>query len=50
MKDRQACLEVDKEAFKYNVGQIQKKVGKDIQIMPVIKANAYGTYIYKNLE
>jgi alanine racemase len=49
MENRQSFLEIDTNAFKYNVKQIKKYVsGKDI--MPVIKANGYGTYINKNLE
>ena len=48
--ERQSVLEISKSAFRYNVKQIQNFVGKDIEIMPVIKANAYGTYINKSLE
>jgi alanine racemase len=49
MENRQSFLEIDTNAFKYNVKQIEEYVsGKDI--MPVIKANGYGTYINKNLE
>ena len=33
-----------------NVNSIQNYVGLDKKIMPVIKANAYGTYINKDLE
>ena len=40
---RPTVMEVDLEAFKYNVNQIQKYVGNDVKIMPVIKANGYGT-------
>ena len=47
---RQVALEISKSAFKYNIEQIRRFLGKDIDIMPVIKANAYGTYINKNLE
>ena len=35
-------LYVDTNAIKYNLEQIQKKVGKDVLVMPVIKAKAYG--------
>ena len=42
---RPTVMEVDLEAFKYNVTQIQKYAGSSMRIMPVIKANAYGTYI-----
>lgn len=50
MIDRQVCLEISQKAFKHNVQEVQKKIGEDITLMPVIKANAYGTYINKNLE
>lgn len=42
---RPTVMEVDLEAFKYNVSQIQKYAGNSVKMMPVIKANAYGTYI-----
>lgn len=48
--ERQSVLEISKSAFRYNTKQIQNFVGKDVEIMPVIKANAYGTYINKSLE
>ncbi len=44
---RPTIMEVDLNAFEFNVEQIKKFVGNEIQIMPVIKANAYGTYINK---
>lgn len=44
---RPTVMEVDLNAFKYNLEQIQKYVGSKVKIMPVIKANAYGTYINK---
>ena len=44
---RPTVMEVDLDAFKYNVEQIQRYVGKNVKIMPVIKANAYGTWINK---
>lgn len=47
---RPTILEVSLENFKYNVNQIQTYVGKNIKIMPVIKANAYGTYINKQID
>lgn len=43
-------LEVDTKEFKNNILKIQKYVGNDITIMPIIKANSYGTYINQNLE
>ena len=47
---RPTYLEIDLNNFKYNIGQIRKMVGEKTDIMPVLKANAYGTYINKNLE
>ncbi len=44
---RPTVMEVDLDAFKHNVNQIQNYVGKNVKIMPVIKANAYGTWINK---
>ena len=47
---RPVFLEVNLKDFEYNINQIQNYVGKNVEIMPVIKANAYGTYINKRLE
>lgn len=47
---RPTVMEVDLKNFEYNIEQIKKKVGKDVEIMPIIKANAYGTYINTQLE
>lgn len=47
---RPTYMEIDLEAFKYNVNQIQQYVGEGVKIMPVIKANAYGTYINEFIE
>ncbi len=47
---RPTFMEVNLEAFLHNINSIKEKVGKDIEIMPVIKANAYGTYINTRLE
>ena len=47
METRPTVMEVDLESFKYNVCQIQKYVGENVKIMPVIKANAYGTWVNK---
>ena len=47
--NRQTYMEVSKSNFKYNIEQIKKYVpGKEV--MPVIKANGYGTYINKCLD
>lgn len=42
---RPTIMEVDLSAFKYNVEMIKNKVGEGVGIMPVIKAEGYGTYI-----
>lgn len=47
---RPTVMEVDLDAFDNNVNQIRNYVGKDVEIMPVIKANAYGTYINKCID
>lgn len=38
-------MEVDLNAFKHNLREIKKYIDSSTTIMPVIKANAYGTYI-----
>lgn len=43
-------MEIDTKAFKNNMQNIQKIVGKDKTLIPVVKANGYGTYINKNME
>ena len=47
---RPVVMEINLDNFEYNIEQIQNIVGSGVEIMPVIKANAYGTYINKNLE
>lgn len=47
---RPTVMEVNLKAFEYNIEQIKKYVGDGIKIMPVIKANAYGTWINRCLE
>lgn len=42
---RASYMEVDINAFKENIREIQKYVGDGITLMPVVKANCYGTYI-----
>ena len=44
---RPTVMEVDLRAFEHNINKIREYVGKNIELMPVIKANAYGTYINK---
>ena len=45
---RTSILEISKSAFMHNINEIKKYTNKEI--MPVIKASAYGTYINRNLE
>ena len=47
---RPTYLEIDLNNFKYNVEQIKKLVGPGVEIMPVIKASAYGTHINRRLD
>lgn len=47
---RPTVMEISKENFNYNVEQIQKYVGNNVELMPVIKANGYGTYVNKQLD
>ncbi len=42
-------MEVNVTKFKNNINKIKKYAGKK-EIMPVIKANGYGTYINKNID
>lgn len=47
---RPTYMEISLDNFNYNIEQIKHKVGEDIKLMPVIKANAYGTYINTRLD
>lgn len=48
---RPTVMEVDINAFKSNIEEIKKYIGNpNVNIMPVIKANGYGTWINRNLE
>ena len=47
---RPTVMEIDLNNFEYNIEQIQKFVGENTKIMPVIKANGYGTYINKKID
>ena len=46
---RRTCLEVSRKLFRENVKNIKEKV-PGAEIMPVVKANAYGTYLNKDIE
>ncbi len=47
-ENRQTVLEIDTKAFKNNIKSISKYTGKTI--IPVIKANAYGTHLNKKIN
>ncbi|MDR0978897.1 MAG: alanine racemase [Lachnospiraceae bacterium] len=47
---RPSELIVSIEAIKHNINEVKNIVGKDVQIMPTIKANAYGMGIKKVIE
>ena len=47
---RPVVMEVSLSNFEHNISQIKACVGEDVTIMPVIKGNAYGTYLNKKLE
>ena len=42
---RASYMEVDLKSFKSNIAEIRKYVGRNVTLMPVVKANCYGTYI-----
>lgn len=43
---RPTIMEVDVDKFKNNISKIRKYVNKEV--MPIVKANAYGTYLNQN--
>lgn len=45
---RTSILEISTSAFKHNIEEIKKYTNKEV--MPVIKASAYGTYINRNID
>lgn len=47
---RPTVLEVNLDNFKYNIEQIKKFLKPETVLMPVIKADGYGTYINKRLD
>ena len=47
---RPTVMEVDISNFRYNTEQIRKKLKPNTKLMPVIKANAYGTHLNTRLE
>ncbi|MCL2355321.1 MAG: alanine racemase [Oscillospiraceae bacterium] len=53
MERIQTCpnkLIVDTNAIKHNINELRKQLKSDTKIMPVIKANAYGTGVEKMLD
>lgn len=42
---RPTVMEVNLSDFKYNINSIKKYLNKDVLLMPVVKANGYGTYL-----
>ena len=47
---RPTILEVNIDAFLKNIESIKSMIRPDTKIMPVLKANAYGTYINTRLD
>lgn len=47
---RPAYLEIDLNNLQFNIDKIKEKVGENVQLMPVIKASGYGTYINQRLD
>lgn len=43
-------MEVNINNFIHNINEIKKKIDDNIEIMPIIKANAYGTYLNTKLD
>ncbi len=50
MTTRPTIMEVDVKAFENNIDEIKKFLPENVKIMPVIKANGYGTYINTRLD
>lgn len=47
---RPVYLEINMDNLEFNIKQIQEFIGNNVQIMPVIKANGYGTQINRRLD
>lgn len=43
-------MEVNTKNFIHNIKEIKNLVGNNVEIMPIMKANAYGTYFNMNLD
>lgn len=50
MKERPTIMEIDMNALDYNISKIRERLSKDVDIMPIIKASGYGTYIDTQLD
>lgn len=47
---RPTVMEVNIDNFKHNIEQIRNKLKPDVTVMPIMKANAYGTYLNTRLD
>ena len=47
---RSSYMEVDLDSFNFNISQIKKYIGDNVDIMPVVKANCYGTHINYRMD
>lgn len=47
---RPVVMEINLNNFEHNMSCIRERIGENVAIMPVIKANAYGTYLNKRLD
>jgi len=47
---RPTIMEISIDNFIHNINEIKKIVGDGVNVMPVIKANAYGTYLNTQLD
>ena len=45
-----SCLEVSRKAFMNNVLTVKKYINNEAGLIPVIKADAYGTYINRDID
>lgn len=43
-------MEINLNNLQHNIKEIKKLLNKDVEIMPIIKANAYGTYLNTRLD
>ena len=47
---RPTIMEINTNNFKYNISEIKKKLAPNVEVMPVIKANGYGTHLNMRLD